>query len=100
MLESWANRRQPALEAAGIRVRVTRGPVDRTPAAMWVDFESKRMSARLILWSDGQAELTIGDLAQRDVVLDEHREISSDIGLDDVEATITAWFVEASRGGE
>jgi hypothetical protein len=96
MLDGWFQRRATPLRAAGVAVSLTWGPSDRNPACAWVDFETSTHSARLILWSDGSADLAVGDLVKGEVLLDEHREIWTEVGLDDVEATLRAWF-ESNR---
>jgi hypothetical protein len=91
-LDAWFKRRVPDLEAAGLKVSITHGPEDRNPPSLWLDFESVERSARLMIWSNGDADLMIGDLVRAEVLLEEHREITSEIGLDDAERTIRAWL--------
>lgn len=91
-LGQWLERHAPGLEALGLKTELSWGPVDRDPAAAWIDFESSERSARLMLWSNGEADLMIGDLVKKEVLLEEHREISTEVGLDDAEATIRAWL--------
>lgn len=92
LLDRWLQHRRPVFEAMGLKVSVTWGPTDRNPASAWLDLESTERSARLILWSNGEADLMIGDFVKGEVLLEEHREISSQIGLDDAEETIKAWL--------
>lgn len=94
LLAGWLEVRQPELEALGISVAPTWGPTDRDPASAWVDFGTSEKSARLILWDNGLADLTVGDFVKGEVLLEEHREITTAVGLDDVEATVRAWLVE------
>ena len=94
LLASWLDRRQPAFEALGITVVTTWGPQDRAPASAWVDFGTSEKPARLIIWDTGLADLTVGDFVKGEVLLEEHREITSAVGLDDVEATVRTWLVE------
>jgi hypothetical protein len=94
LLASWLEMRQSALTEVGIRVTLTHGPEDRDPPAAWVDFETDSRSARLILWDNGLADLTVGDFVEGEVLLEEHREITSALGLDDVEATVTALMID------
>jgi hypothetical protein len=92
MLERWAEGRGQPLASRGITVSITRGPADRSPAAAWVDFESATKAARLTVWNDGQADLAILDHQNGKELLEEHREITSTVGLDDAELSILAWF--------
>ncbi len=88
VLSSWFHRRQPTYGALGISASITLGSEDRVPRSAWLDFETEERSARLIVWSNGQAELTVGDLVGRTILLDEHREIETEVGLNDAERTI------------
>jgi hypothetical protein len=92
MLERWVEARRQQMTAKGITVSTTRGPADRTPPAAWVDFESATRVARLIVWADGQADLAVLDCEDGRELLDEHREITSTLGLDDAELSILAWL--------
>ena len=94
ILKVWLDRRQGALESLGVAVSTTWGPSDREPASAWVDFATAEKSARLIVWSSGLADLTVGDFVKGEVLLDEHREISSEVGFDDAETTVRAWLVD------
>jgi hypothetical protein len=91
-LDQWVRAHRQHLAAKGITVSMTLGPVDRTPPAAWVDFESATRVARLILWADGQADLAVLDCAKGQELLDEHREITGIMGLDDAELSILAWL--------
>jgi hypothetical protein len=92
ILDDWFRRRLPALEKLGLKISITWGPRDRRPVSAWLDFESAERSARLILWADGQAELSVGDFVKNEILLNEHREISSEVGLDEAEASVLAWL--------
>jgi hypothetical protein len=78
--------------ARGVSVSATRGPADRTPPSAWVDFESASRAARLIVWADGLANLAVLDFREGRKLLEEHREISSTVGLDDAEVRVLAWL--------
>jgi len=91
-LEQWVEARRPDLAAKGVSVSMTRGPASRTPPSAWVDFESARRAARLIVWADGQADLAVLDFGEGRELLEEHREITSTVGLDDAELSVLAWL--------
>jgi hypothetical protein len=92
LLARWLETNRAAFESAGVGLSVTVGPADHRPSAEWVDFETAQRSARLIVWSSGEAQLTMGDLATQEVVLDEPRDITGDIGLEDVRRTLMGWL--------
>src|ERR1700722_6956045 len=91
-MERWGEARRPHLAARGVSVSSTRGPAGRTPPSAWVDFESARRAARLIVWADGQADLSVLDYENGRGLLEEHREITSTVGLDDAERCVLAWL--------
>jgi hypothetical protein len=91
-LERWVEARRQPLAAKGITVSTTRGPADRTPPAAWADFESATKAARLIVWADGQADLAVLDYKNGRELVEEHREITTTVGLDDAEVSILAWL--------
>jgi uncharacterized protein (DUF1684 family) len=92
MMERWVEARRQPLAAKGITVSTARGPADRTPAAAWADFESPTRAVRLTVWADGQADLAVLDFKKGRELLDEHREITTTVGLDNVELSILAWL--------
>lgn len=86
----WLESCQEELLALGLKSSITLGPSDRIPASAWIDFQGGRGSARLTIWDDGQADFMAGDLQTEEILLDEHREISGIVGLEDVRATVVA----------
>jgi hypothetical protein len=92
ILEVWLSEHEPTIERLGLSMTVTWGPRDRSPASAWVDFEAGGRSARLVLWSNGLADLSVGDDITKEILLDEHREITSELGLDEVERAVLAWL--------
>ncbi len=97
LLDSWLQKRRPTLEGKGLQVSITWGPSDRDPAGAWVDFESTKRSARLTVWANGLADLSVGDYVTNEILVDEHREITSEIGLEEVESTVLAWLTGDSE---
>jgi hypothetical protein len=47
-----------------------------------------------VIWDTGEAELSMGDVASA-TVTEEHREITSQIGLRDATETLVTWLSEA-----
>jgi hypothetical protein len=90
LLDGWFHRREAALGAVGLKTSITWGPgdLDRCVGG----FESATTAARLIVWSTGEADLAIIDVVKREVVLQEYREIWTEVGLNDVETTVRAWL--------
>jgi len=59
-----------------------------------VTITSPRRIGRLVIWNTGEAELSMGDVASA-TVAEEHREITSEIGLRDATETLVAWLNES-----
>lgn len=95
ILEQWFEERRPVLELLGVDATFTPGSPERDKRAAWVDFSSPLGASRLILWESGEADLGIGIYTPGgfEEVLEEHREITSTVGLDDVEMTVKAWLL-------
>jgi hypothetical protein len=91
-LDRWVGSRRQHLAAKGIVVSITRGPADRTPQLPGPDFESGTRAARLTVWADGQPDLAVLDCEKGQELLDEHREITDVVGLDDAELSVLAWL--------
>ena len=92
MLDQWLRLHRPALEALDLKASITLGPSDRDKTAALLDIESSKGSSRLRLWSSGEAELVIFDFMTKEVVLEEHREISTHLGLDEVLENVKVWL--------
>ena len=73
-------------------------PEDRNERrALRIDAESDRALAQIILWESGELDLVIGDACSGDVLVDEHREVSSAIGIEDALAAIERYLAVADR---
>jgi hypothetical protein len=78
----------PHLADRGIAVEMTISTDDGPRRAARVDATSERGLGQLLLWETGELDLVIGDVASGEVLLDEHREVSSALGIRDALATI------------
>ncbi len=43
------------------------------------------------MWDNGAAELTVGDRETGEIVVNEHRDIATSLGLDDAVESLIAW---------
>jgi len=91
-LDAWLELHEPALAAKGIAVSTSKSPSDRSPASTVVDFERDDRSARVVVWSDGQAQLNSGNHALRVVVIDEYRADIDDPGLSETLKRVLSVF--------
>jgi hypothetical protein len=89
-IETWAGEHQKGLGESGIQLSWFRGPEDRQPASIVINFESLDHSGRLVVWSDGQAQLNAGNLRTSEILLDEYRRNIDDLGVADAVSTIVA----------
>src|ERR1700712_3220642 len=91
--EAWFEGRKASYEALGLEARLTHGVAGRDPASVLMDLETPENSARLIFWSNGQADLMAGDLVGKEILVDEHREISDAEGFEAAERRLLSCFV-------
>ena len=92
-LRAWFEARKSSLASDGYDAEFTESPPDRDKQSASVTVASARRIARLVIWDTGEAELSMGDVASP-VVTEEHREITSEIGLRDATQTLIAWLNE------
>jgi hypothetical protein len=57
-----------------------------------VTLTSAERIGQLVIWDTGEAELSMADAASA-TVTEEHREITSGIGLRDATETLVAWLI-------
>lgn len=63
-----------------------------------LDASSGRGLAQLLLWNTGELDLTVGDPNTGDVLLNEHREVTSKLGISDVLDTIETYLADSPSG--
>jgi len=90
-LRLWFNEEESSLIAINLNPALEYSPADRDPRAAWLDLDSAHRVGRLILWETGAAELSVGDVTTGEVVVEEHREITSTVGLKDAVESLIAW---------
>jgi hypothetical protein len=93
-LRAWFDAHKSSLASDGYQVEFAESPPDRGKQSASVTVSSARRIARLVIWDTGEAELSMGDVASA-VVTEEHREITSEIGLRDATETLIAWLNES-----
>jgi hypothetical protein len=93
-LRAWFDAHKSSLASDGYQVEFAESPPDRGKRSASVTAASARRIARLVIWDTGEAELSMGDGASA-VVTEEHREITSEIGLRDATETLVAWLNES-----
>jgi hypothetical protein len=94
-LRTWFADNNLALTASGYQLELTESPSDRNKQSVSVMIASDRRIAQLVVWDTGEAELSMGDVSSGNVE-EEHREITSSIGLLDATQTMIGW-VGASK---
>jgi hypothetical protein len=75
------------LESAGIVVS-TIASADAAIRTLRVDAESDRRLAQVVLYDSGEVDVVVGDASTGAVLLDEHREITSHIGITELINTL------------
>jgi hypothetical protein len=93
-LRAWFDAHESSLADDGYQVEFAESPVGRAKLSASVTVASAHRIARLVIWDTGEAELSMGDVASA-AVAEEHREITSEIGLRDAMETLVAWLSES-----
>jgi hypothetical protein len=93
-LQAWFTSCKAALVDSGYQVELAKSPPNRDKSSASVTIASARRIGQLTVWSTGEAELSMGD-ADSGTVSEEHREITSKIGLQDATETLVAWVSQA-----
>jgi hypothetical protein len=93
-LQAWFASNKVVLANSGYQVEFTESPPHRAKSSASIAIASVRRIGQLTVWSTGEAELSMGD-AGSGTVAEEHREITSKIGLQDATETLVAWVSQA-----
>ncbi len=91
-LDDWLELHESELVAQGISVSAVSSDLDRNPASKVVDFERGDRSARVVIWSNGQAQLNAGDHVLGVVELDEYQADINHPGLSETLARVLRIF--------
>lgn len=95
-LQEWFAARKAVLAASGYVAEFAESPPDREKPSATITIASARRIGQLTVWSTGEAELSMGDVTSG-TVSEEHREITSKIGLRDATETLVAWVRQAGE---
>jgi hypothetical protein len=95
-LHDWFDDRNAGLADLGLQAEFAESPPDRVKRSVSVTIASSSRVGQLVVWDTGEAELTLGDIGS-DEVVEEHREITSHIGLQDATQTLLAWLEAGSN---
>lgn len=90
-LRKWFDDRTAGLADLGFQTEFSESPPDRVKRSVSVMIASSSKIGQLILWDSGESELLLGDVGSGEV-MEEHREITSHIGLQDATQTLLAWL--------
>jgi hypothetical protein len=91
----WFIGREAALTRDGYKADLVESPEEREKRSVSVTIASARRIGQLVLWSTGEAELGMADIAPGEVT-EERREIATDVGLNDATMTLMAWLENQS----
>lgn len=97
-LRNWFFIHQAEMRASGLECRLGESPDDgRDKSALWIDIDSATRVGQLILWSSGEAELAVASIGSSEPVINEHREITSQLGLDDALGSLLAGVSDPTK---
>ena len=90
-LRAWFVDQQATLTLRGLTVKLGASPEDsRDKPSLCLDIDSPSRLGQLILWSSGEAELQLANMASGKVVT-RHYDITSRTALDDALESLLAW---------
>jgi hypothetical protein len=90
-LRAWFDAHRASLLGEGYQAEFTESPSGRDKQSPSVTLTSAGRIGQLVIWDTGEAELSMADVASG-TVAEEHREITSGIGLRDATETLIAWL--------
>jgi len=90
-LRTWFEERKAVLAGLGLNADFKESPPDRAKRSASLTIASSWRIGQLVVWDTGEAALSLGDAASSEV-LEEHREITSHIGISDATETLLAWL--------
>jgi hypothetical protein len=90
-LRAWFDARETSLLGDGYQAEFTESPPGRDKQSVSVTLTSAARIGQLVIWDTGEAELSMADAASG-TVIEEHREITSGIGLRDATEALIAWL--------
>jgi hypothetical protein len=93
-LQEWFTGHKATLADSGYKVEFTESPADRDKQSASLTITSPRRIGQLVVWDTGEAELSMGGV-DSGTITEEHREITSVIGLQDATRALVAWVSES-----
>jgi hypothetical protein len=93
-LRVWFEARRDTLATLGFTADFKDSPSDRAKRSAALTVTSPRRIGQLVVWDTGEAELSLADIRSRDIV-EEHREITSQAGIQDAAETLLAWLKQS-----
>ena len=73
LVSRWIDDNEQALEESGVSLSRSSSAPGHNPSSVILDFETARANGRVVIWSDGQAQLNAGSTTDNEILLDEHR---------------------------
>lgn len=92
-LRAWFDEHKAALTSSGYNAEFSESPPGRAKNSVSLIMSSSRHISQLVVWDTGEAELSMIDIDSA-VITEEHRNITSSIGLRDATETLIRWLEE------
>jgi len=90
-LREWFDDRREKFADLGLQTTFAESPPDRAKRSASLMISSPFRVVQLVVWDTGEAELMLGDVGSGEL-LEEHREITSHLGLQDATQTLLTWL--------
>jgi hypothetical protein len=92
-LRAWFDSHRSELTENGFEIDYFESPQDRMKRSSSLMIASSQRVGQLVIWETGEAELGLGDISSSKIS-EQHREITSHIGIIDAIETIIEWLDE------
>jgi hypothetical protein len=82
LVRGWACEHSVTLAENGIEVSLSFSPGRLDKKSCWIDLDSSHRITRVTFWDTGEVEFMVADMTSGDIIRNEHREITSPMGLE------------------
>jgi len=89
-LRTWVDKHQSELVKLSYQIEFSESPADRAKKSALLTISSPCRLGQLVLWETGEATLSLGGISFSEVS-EQHRKITSQIGLIDAIETLMEW---------
>jgi hypothetical protein len=97
-LRAWFYQHKEELDALGLDAALESAPLGREKSALWLTLDSGQYMGRITVWNSGEVEIECAEVATGEI-LQEHRELKSDVHIRLAADALVSWVSRGTRGG-